>query len=83
MKKISASILALCLLTSVFSSVLAAEKPLSVWQNGEQIQFRQTEPIIEKGVMLVPVRPLLQKLGVEIKWDQAAGTVSGAKEGPL
>lgn len=42
MKKISASILSLCLLTSGLSSVHAAEKALSVSLNGESIQFNQS-----------------------------------------
>jgi hypothetical protein len=68
MKKISASLLTLFLLASAFSSVHAAEKALSVWQNGEQIQFSKSAPIVEKGVTLVPMRPLLEKLGVKVKW---------------
>lgn len=38
-KKITASILSLCLLTSGLSSVHAAEKVISVSLNGESIQF--------------------------------------------
>ncbi|MFE4713581.1 TraB/GumN family protein [Paenibacillus sp. NPDC056722] len=81
MKKISAVLLSLILLTSAYSSVQAAEKSLSVKLNGEQIQFSNSAPIIEKGVTLVPLRPLLEKLGVQVKWDQATRTVSGSKEG--
>ncbi|NUU61902.1 TraB/GumN family protein [Paenibacillus agri] len=81
MKKISAVLLSLILLTSAYSSVQAAEKSLSVKLNGEQIQFSNSAPIIEKGVTLVPLRPLLEKLGVQVQWDQATRTVSGSKEG--
>ncbi|WP_413373012.1 stalk domain-containing protein [Paenibacillus taichungensis] len=31
---------------------------------------------------LVPLRSLLEKLGVQVKWDQAIRTVSGSNEGP-
>ncbi|MEK4876978.1 MULTISPECIES: TraB/GumN family protein [Paenibacillus] len=79
MKKLSAAILSLGLLTSGLSSAHAAEKASSVWLNGEQIQFSQSAPIVEKGVTLVPLRPLLEKLGVNVKWDQATHTVSGSK----
>ncbi|MFF2910785.1 TraB/GumN family protein [Paenibacillus sp. NPDC057934] len=79
MKKLSATILTLGLLTSGLSSVHAAEKASSVWLNGEQIQFSNSAPIVEKGVTLVPLRPLLEKLGVNVKWDQATHTVSGSK----
>ncbi|MFE4713584.1 TraB/GumN family protein [Paenibacillus sp. NPDC056722] len=79
MKKLSATILTLGLLTSGLSSAHAAEKASSVWLNGEQIQFSNSAPIVEKGVTLVPLRPLLEKLGVNVKWDQATHTVSGSK----
>jgi uncharacterized protein YbaP (TraB family) len=81
MKKISAVLLSLFLLTSAYSSAQAAEKSVSVKLNGEQVQFSNSAPIIEKGVTLVPLRPLLEKLGVQVKWDQATRTVSGSKEG--
>jgi len=81
MKKISAALLSLFLLTSAFSSVQAAEQSLSIKLNGELIQLSNTAPIIEKGVTLVPMRSLLEKLGVQVKWDQATSTVSGSKEG--
>ncbi|WP_028558674.1 TraB/GumN family protein [Paenibacillus pinihumi] len=81
MKKISALFLSLFLLTSVFSSVHAAEKAMSVWLNGEQIRFSTSEPIVEKGVTLVPMRPLLEKLDVKLNWNEATRTASVAKEG--
>lgn len=81
MKKLSASLLSICLLTSVVSSVHAADNALSVWQNGQQIQFSKSGPVMEKGVTLVPMRTLLEKLGVQMKWDEATRTVSGTKEG--
>ncbi|MBJ6361843.1 TraB/GumN family protein [Paenibacillus sp. GCM10012307] len=81
MKKISALFLSLFLLASVFSSVHAAEKSLTVWLNGEQIQFNKSEPLVEKGVTLVPMRPLLEKLEVKVNWNEATRTASGTKEG--
>ncbi|MFF2017037.1 M13-type metalloendopeptidase [Paenibacillus sp. NPDC058177] len=81
MKKLSATILSLSLLTSGLSSVHAAEKALSVSLNGQQIQFSKSAPIVEKGVTLVPVQPLLEKLGVQVKWDAKTRTLSGTKVG--
>ncbi|SLJ89435.1 hypothetical protein SAMN06272722_101419 [Paenibacillus sp. RU5A] len=54
MKKITASILSLCLLTSGLSSVHATEKVISVLLNGESTQFSQSSAIVDKGVTLVP-----------------------------
>ncbi|GAA3400761.1 TraB/GumN family protein [Paenibacillus hodogayensis] len=81
MKKISAILLSLFLLTSAFSSVHASEQSVSVELNGEQFQFSNALPIIENGVTLVPMRPLLEKLGIQVEWDESTGTVSGSKEG--
>ncbi|MEK8126668.1 M13-type metalloendopeptidase [Paenibacillus filicis] len=81
MKKMSAVILSLSLLATVFPSVHAADKALSVWLNGEEIQFSQSEPVLENGVTLVPMRPILEKLDVQLNWDEASRTVSGAKDG--
>ncbi len=54
---------------------------MSVWLNGEQIRFSTSEPIVEKGVTLVPMRPLLEKLDVKLNWNEATRTASVAKEG--
>ncbi|WP_053372623.1 copper amine oxidase N-terminal domain-containing protein [Paenibacillus sp. FJAT-27812] len=81
MKKLSASILSLVLLTSTFSSIQAADNSLSVRLNGEQIQFGKSAPIVEKGVTLVPIRSLLNNMGIKVKWDVVTRTISGTKEG--
>lgn len=81
MKKISVSLLSLALLTSGFSSVHAAEKASTIWLNGEQIQFSNSGSIVEKGVTLVPMRPLLEKLGVKVNWNGETHTVNGTKNG--
>nr|WP_145949499.1 hypothetical protein [Paenibacillus sp. Y412MC10] len=41
-------------------------KASTVWLNGEQIHFSNSAPIVEKGVILVPIRPLLKKLGAKV-----------------
>ncbi|MEK8131586.1 TraB/GumN family protein [Paenibacillus filicis] len=79
MKKLSASIVSLALLTSLFSAVQAADNSLSVQLNGEQIQFSESEPILENGVTLVPIHPVMEKLDVKVIWDEATQTVTGTK----
>ncbi|WP_240417296.1 copper amine oxidase N-terminal domain-containing protein [Paenibacillus periandrae] len=44
-------------------------------------KFSKSEPILENGVTLVSMRPILEKLDVKVNWDEAIQTVSGAKEG--
>ncbi|WP_177238100.1 TraB/GumN family protein [Paenibacillus sp. 1_12] len=81
MIKISALFLYLFLFSSLYSSVHAAEQAMTVWLNGEQFQFGKSEPILENGVTLVPMRPILEKLDVKVNWDEATRTASGAKVG--
>ncbi|MCM3747056.1 stalk domain-containing protein [Paenibacillus pasadenensis] len=80
MKKISAVFLSVSLLASGVSSVQASDQATTVWINGKKIQFDQSELFIEKGVALVPLRPLLQEFGAAMKWDKTTRTVSGTKE---
>ncbi|WP_028563768.1 TraB/GumN family protein [Paenibacillus pinihumi] len=81
MKKLIVSILSLALLTSAFSSIQAADKSLSVRLNGEQIQFGKSAPIVEKGVTLVPIHPILDNMGIKVKSNEATRTINGTKEG--
>ncbi|MFD2328541.1 TraB/GumN family protein [Cohnella sp. GCM10020058] len=82
MKKIGALFLSLLLAVSVFSGAAsAAAKPVSVWMDGSAVQFKQGEPTVENGTTLVPMRPLLEKLGVALNWDAKSQTVMGTKSG--
>ncbi|OXM15752.1 M13-type metalloendopeptidase [Paenibacillus herberti] len=78
MKKFSAVLLSLSLLATGVSSVHASDDASTIWINGKQIQFNK--PIIEKGVTLVPIRPLLEKLGMKVNWVESTRTISGTKE---
>lgn len=48
-------------------SVLA-EKPITLWLNGTQIQT-DTEPIIINGRTMVPIRVISEYLNMDVKWD--------------
>ncbi|OXM15751.1 M13-type metalloendopeptidase [Paenibacillus herberti] len=80
MKKIGALLLSLSLLTSGVASVHASDKTSTVRINGESIQFNKLDPIIENGVTLVPISPLLEKLGMKMEWVESTRTISGTKE---
>ncbi|MFC3803741.1 TraB/GumN family protein [Cohnella sp. GCM10012308] len=82
MKKIGALFLSLILAVSVFSGAAsAAAKPVSVWMDGSAVQFKQGDPMVENGTTLVPMRPLLEKLGVALNWDAKSQSVMGTKSG--
>lgn len=50
-----------------------------VWDN--ELLRLQDEPIIENDHTLVPLRELLEKLGVEIVWDPVSRKVTAGKDG--
>lgn len=82
LKKFGALFLSLILAVSVFSGAAsAATKPVSIWMDGAAVQFKQGAPMVENGTTLVPLRPLLEKLGVNLYWDGKNQTVTGTKSG--
>ena len=52
---------------------------LQVFVEGEQVSF-DTEPIIDAGVTLVPLRVIMEKLGAEVAYDGEMGTITVSKE---
>lgn len=80
MKKITALFLSLVMLLTFATAAQAEAKPVSVWLGGEEIQFGEQTPIVEKGSTLVPARPFLEKLGFEIGWDDENQIVTAEKE---
>lgn len=55
---------------------ISAESNIRVFIDGEQVMMN-VNPIIEKGTTLVPFRPVFEKLGLTIKWDDKTKTVTG------
>ncbi|MDF9842783.1 MULTISPECIES: copper amine oxidase N-terminal domain-containing protein [unclassified Paenibacillus] len=80
MKKISAilgtSLLALALSVPAF----AAEKPISVYVNGTNLTFPAGTPYLDNDSVLVPFRVVFEKLGMQVLWDAATGTVTGTSD---
>ena len=74
---ICAVLVALCL---IFTSQSFAEQPIQVIIDGEKINFTNN-PIIENGTTLVEFRPIFEKLGLQIGWNEATQTVTGHKDG--
>ena len=81
MKKLGALLLSIFMVMSVFTTAHAAEKPVGVWIDGTEVKLGNSNPIVEKGTTLVPMRPLLEKLHVNMNWDKKTQTVTGAKNG--
>lgn len=70
MKKMISAILAAVL---AFASVGAFAEGVTVTLNGEALGF-DTEPIIEEGRVLVPMRAIFEALGFTVEWEGDAGS---------
>lgn len=55
-------------------------KPIQVVLNAETVAF-DVEPFIKDGSTLVQLRPIFEKLGLKLTWDQDTKTVTGEKDG--
>lgn len=73
------------LLMAVLFSVLiiptasATENPIKVFVDGEQVYF-SVNPVIENGTTLVQFRPIFEKLGLQVNWNDETRTVTGVKD---
>lgn len=59
---------------------------ISVTINGEPITFSAQQPVIRDNITLVPVRGVLESLGVTVTWSASAKTITmteGEKNGVL
>lgn len=82
MKKLGTLLLSIFMVLSVFAtSAQAAEQPIKVLIDGAEVKLGSSNPVVEKGSTLVPMRPLLEKLEVNISWNKQTQTVSGTKNG--
>ncbi|MEK4343630.1 TraB/GumN family protein [Paenibacillus sp. FSL P4-0184] len=81
MKKLGALFLSIFMVMSVFTTAHAAEKPVGVWIDGTEVKLGNSNPVVEKGTTLVPMRPLLEKLNVNMNWNKKTQTVTGTKNG--
>ncbi len=79
MKKIIAIILALVVILPG-TSVLASD--IKVQVNGENIAFDR-QPVIEDGVVMVPYRFVVEKLGAKVSWHHETKTVFSEYEGDI
>ena len=73
-------ILTLVLITMGLQSARAAESAITVRFNEETLQLA-TNPVLENGTTLVPMRPLFEALDISLAWDPVNKTVRGTKSG--
>lgn len=70
----------LTILSLLVSSIpaFAANEEIKVYIDGRQIYFDK-QPFIENDVTLVQFRPIFEKLGLKIEWDEKTRTVTGRR----
>lgn len=56
-----------------------ATGPMTVYVNGVQVQFSQP-PLVEDGNTLVQLRPIYERLGISLDWNEDTQTISGTKD---
>lgn len=81
--KIRRSMLALMLGLVVLAAALptlAAERPTSVFVNGQPLQF-DVAPVVIGGRTLVPLRAIFEALGADVTWDQPTQTATATWQG--
>ncbi|MBQ3462290.1 MAG: copper amine oxidase N-terminal domain-containing protein, partial [Clostridia bacterium] len=78
MKKILSIILVISMLSGMAVTV-NADEDITVTVDGEQVQF-DTQPIIEKDRVLVPMRAIYERLGAYVDWHESENTVYAKKE---
>ncbi|WP_240416458.1 stalk domain-containing protein [Paenibacillus periandrae] len=58
------------------STAFAEKKDIVVQYYGSPIKF-ETQPVIEDGLTLVPIRAIFEKIGLTVEFDSSDGTVLG------
>lgn len=56
---------------------------LNVFVDGNEVNFGESEPIVSQGRSLVPLRPILEGLGVNVSWNKEQQAVFAQKNDTL
>lgn len=76
-KIIALSVAAMTVLGAAAMPAIADDEPVTVLINGETLVIPEgdTQPYIEEGRTLVPMRAIFEALGAQVSWDQDTKTV--------
>ncbi|MNO13037.1 Protease inhibitor precursor [compost metagenome] len=61
-------------------SAAAAEQPITVMIDQQKLNLSTSAPVKDQGSILVPMRPIFEKLGLTLVWDSKTGTITATKE---
>lgn len=79
LKLLSIVLCATLLVPTIHVSAKPQPKVPSVYLDGERLSFT-TNPIIENGSTLVPMRIIFEKQGANVNWNQENQTVTATKD---
>ena len=83
MKYATVALLALTITTVQAKHAHAAsEQPPTMLLDGRALAF-PAPPVIEKGVSYVPLRPVFEAEGAQVKWDEGTQSVTAMKDGAV
>jgi Copper amine oxidase N-terminal domain. len=57
------------------------DKEIKVFTVGEQVYFKDTQPVIKNDRTMVPIRAISESLKADVQWDEATQTVIITKDG--
>ena len=80
MKKVIALLFCIVLLGMLFVLPVSAEQPISVYVNGEKLEF-DVEPVLLNDRTMVPMRKIFETLGATVSWNGDTETASGVRNG--
>lgn len=81
MKKITSIFLVFAIL-SLNLIAFSAGSGITVYVDGNKLDFKDAEPFIENGRTLVPFRAIAEALGADVGWDAKTQTVTISKANP-
>ncbi|MBQ2967314.1 MAG: hypothetical protein IJE10_04220 [Clostridia bacterium] len=81
MKRCISLLLTLCMLLSLVPAIpVSAEQPISVYVNGEKLEF-DVDPVLINDRTMVPMRKIFETLGAVVSWNGDSETASGVRNG--
>ena len=80
-KKLSVAAVIFALFTAVMSfQIFASTDVITVFVDGEQINFDVLDPVTENDRTLVPMRAIFEALGATVTWDETTQTARAVKD---
>ena len=80
MKKVISMLVCISLLASLFVMPVSADQPISVYVNGEKLEF-DVAPVLLNDRTMVPMRKIFETLGATVSWNGDTETASGVRGG--